>query len=61
MILQDENGCISASEIRFVLSQISNEAEFETNEIDELIKYFDINENGKIEFTNFWELMNKTI
>jgi Ca2+-binding EF-hand superfamily protein len=43
------------------LSQISNEAEFENNEIDELIKYFDINENGKIEFTNFWDLMNKTI
>lgn len=53
---KDETGCIMTSELRYVFSHMSSELDI--GEVDELINYFDQDNDGRIHFSEYWNLMN---
>lgn len=53
---KDENGCVLTNEIRFILSHMSSEVNI--GEIEEIVKYFDSDQDGKISFEDWWTVMS---
>lgn len=53
---KDEDGHILVNELRYVLSHLSSELNI--GELDELIRYFDPDNDGRISFEQYWQIMS---
>lgn len=53
---KDEDGHILVNELRYVLSHLSSELNI--GELDELIRYFDPDNDGRISFAQYWQIMS---
>ena len=53
MFSKDNDGCVPAAEIRFVLQNLVGKIKLSKTEIEEMIRTVDKNRDGKISYSEF--------
>ena len=53
MFSKDNDGCVPAAEIRFVLQNLVEKIKLSETEIEEMIRTVDKNRDGKISYSEF--------